>query len=147
MIPGVFASVEEDILNEHNRLRRLHRSPDLQLVPYVPDQVHSAANNITEEDKEPPYVRDFPLSVCKTLGDPVKCVQQWYDGVKDYDFDNPGFSDETKYFTALIWKASNHVAVLTKTNQISKNKYVFAFYHPLGNIDGKFKENVPRLNG
>ncbi|XP_068157213.1 uncharacterized protein [Drosophila tropicalis] len=33
------------------------------------------------------------------------------------------------------------------TNPDSNNKYVFATYYPLGNIDGQFEENVPKPNG
>ncbi|KRF97931.1 uncharacterized protein Dwil_GK27424 [Drosophila willistoni] len=148
MIPGVFASVEEDILNEHNRLRKLHGSPDLQLVDVKELNLMSeTAKAIAKSGENVPYERSTGEIFCKTLEKPVKCVQQWYDEIKDYDFNKPGFSDKTKCFTALIWKASTSLRVGTAYNATNKYNYVYAAYEPLGNIDGQFEENVPRRNG
>uniref|UniRef100_B4MPZ6 GK21801 n=1 Tax=Drosophila willistoni TaxID=7260 RepID=B4MPZ6_DROWI len=111
-IPGVFASVEEDILNEHNRLRKLHGSPDLQLVDVKELNLMSeTAKAIAKSGENVPYERSTGEIFCKTLEKPVKCVQQWYDEIKDYDFNKPGFSDKTKCFTALIWKASTSLRI------------------------------------
>ncbi|KRF97932.1 uncharacterized protein Dwil_GK21801 [Drosophila willistoni] len=148
MIPGVFASVEEDILNEHNRLRKLHGSPDLQLADVKALNVMSIiVKAIAYSGQVLTYERSSGDIFCKTLEKPVKCVQQWYDEIKDYDFNKPGFSNKTKCFTALIWKASTTLSVGTAYNATNKYNYVVASYEPLGNIDGQFEENVPRRNG
>ncbi|KRF99306.1 uncharacterized protein Dwil_GK27695 [Drosophila willistoni] len=148
MIPGVFAGFAEDMLSEHNRLRKLHGSPDLQLAEVKQfDEIGVVAKLIAESGEEPSYDRSTGASTCKTLEKPVNCAQQWYDEIKDYDFNNPGFSDKTKYFTALIWKSSTKLRVATAHNATNKYNYVVASYEPLGNIDGQFKENVPRRNG
>ncbi|XP_068157166.1 Golgi-associated plant pathogenesis-related protein 1-like [Drosophila tropicalis] len=146
MIPGAFANFQEDMLNEHNRLRKLHGSPEMILHPG--DSIEGfqfIINHLATEGEFEPYERDGGPSTCKTLEDPLNCAQQWYDEIKDYDFDKPGFSDQTKFFTALVWKNSTELLVATAKSPTSNYNFVIAGYLPKGNIDGQFEENVPRL--
>ncbi|KRF97930.1 uncharacterized protein Dwil_GK28264 [Drosophila willistoni] len=102
------------MLSEHNRLRKLHGSPDLQLVEVKQfDKIGAAAKILALSGEESSYDRSIGAITCKILEKPVNCAQQWYDEIKDYDFDIPGFSDKTKRFTALIWKASTTLSVGT----------------------------------
>ena len=36
-------------------------------------------------------------------------VDMWYEEIKDYDFNNPGFSSRTGHFTQVVWKNSRQL--------------------------------------
>ncbi len=36
---------------------------------------------------------------------PQLIADSWYDEINDYDFNNPGMSRETLYFTQVVWAA------------------------------------------
>ncbi|KAH8419017.1 hypothetical protein KR222_000773, partial [Zaprionus bogoriensis] len=81
-------------------------------------------------------------NLCYVSSDPLNCVQLWYDEIKDYDFDNPGYSPETGHFTQLIWKESKSMGIGEHT--ADGTSYVVARYKPPGNVEGEFPDNVER---
>ena len=70
-----------------------------------------------------------------------KATEMWYDEIKDYDFNNPGFSSGTGHFTQVVWVDSVELGVAKAT---AKNgmQFVVARYFPPGNILGRFPDNV-----
>ena len=69
-------------------------------------------------------------------------IDLWYNEIKLYDFNNPGFSPVTGHATALLWKSSTKFAIgfsMNKNNQIVD---IVMNMSPPGNILGEFKENV-----
>lgn len=66
----------------------------------------------------------------------------WYNEVKDYNFNHPGFSMNTGHFTALIWRETQKVGF-----GLAKGKsgwyYGVGQYDPSGNWDGQYEKNVP----
>ncbi|GFR71362.1 pathogenesis-related protein 1 [Elysia marginata] len=69
----------------------------------------------------------------------------WYDEIKDYNFDSPGFSGSTGHFTQVVWKESTQLGM--GKARTPDGTYVFAVgvYRTRGNMQGQFAENVPRL--
>lgn len=65
----------------------------------------------------------------------------WYDEIKDYDFNNPGFSSGTGHFTQVVWVDSMELGVAKATAQ-NGMQFVVARYFPPGNILGRFPNNV-----
>lgn len=65
----------------------------------------AAANTLKHSDG--PYGENL----CYTTSNPVTCVKNWYDEIKDYDFDKATFSPATGHFTQLIWKSSTTLGV------------------------------------
>ena len=76
----------------------------------------------------------------KTLTTTPFATKIWYDEVKDYNFDKPGFSGATGHFTQVVWKAT------TKAGFGVAGNYVVGRYSPAGNFtnEGMFEENVLR---
>lgn len=78
--------------------------------------------------------------------DPVQLIKlaidMWYDEIKYYDFNNPGFSEKTGHFTALVWKASTTFGMGIAINPDTSMSYITMNLSPPGNVDGQFKENV-----
>ena len=61
----------------------------------------------------------------------------------NYDFDSPGFSNETLDFSQLVWLSSRKLGV-GKATGAEGVTVVVARYEPVGNIDGMFVQNVKR---
>ena len=66
---------------------------------------------------------------------------QWYDEIKDYDFNKASFIPGTGHFTQVVWKNSREVGF--GVAQASDGSfYAVANYFPAGNWSGEFRENV-----
>lgn len=66
--------------------------------------------------------------------------KMWYDKVKDYDYNKPGFSYKTGHFTQVVWKNSKKFGFgFAKVNGYTVS---VGLYSPHGNYEGQFKENV-----
>ncbi|XP_062930245.1 uncharacterized protein LOC134360095 [Mobula hypostoma] len=69
-------------------------------------------------------------------------VDAWYEEIKDYDYNNPGFSSETGHFTQLLWKDTTEMAIAYSVS--GQTAIAVAHYSPAGNItnEGYFEKNV-----
>lgn len=67
-------------------------------------------------------------------------TKMWYDEVKAYDYNKPGFSLETGHFTQVVWKNSTKLGF----GFAKKGDYIVGvgLYAPPGNWLDDFKENV-----
>ena len=68
-------------------------------------------------------------------------VNLWYDEIKDYEFNNPGFSSRTGHFTQVIWKNSKQLGCGAAWSSYG-DCYVTFNYYPGGNYIGQFEDNV-----
>ena len=66
----------------------------------------------------------------------------WYNEVSKYDYNNPGFRQDTGHFTQLVWKSSTKFGIGVWADQSSGIQYVCGLYSPQGNVDGQFPDNV-----
>lgn len=71
-----------------------------------------------------------------------KAVDQWYDEIKLYDFNNPGFSEATGHFTCLVWVASKTFGMGITINTGTNEADVVMNTSPPGNYAGQYVENV-----
>ncbi|MER6948452.1 CAP domain-containing protein [Nonomuraea sp. NPDC000554] len=73
-----------------------------------------------------------------------------HDGINHYDFNHPGYSWDTGWFTQVVWKSSTQLGCARATSQTSgrSSTYVVCLYNPPGNLLGNdgahFRDNVPR---
>ncbi|XP_032289836.1 Golgi-associated plant pathogenesis-related protein 1 isoform X1 [Drosophila virilis] len=139
------ADFENDVLKLHNEYREKHGCPSLTLDSGLSAECKTYAEEIAGKDSMIHSTGPYGENLCYTTSDPTTCVKMWYDEIKDYDFDKPKYSPATGHFTQVIWKASKELGVGQAKSATGKN-YVVARYKPAGNVEGMFKENVPRSN-
>ena len=83
-----------------------------------------------------------------TYTNPAYYVFMWYDEVKQYDYSNPGFSEQAGHYTQVVWNATTQVGCAmtnTATQQLPDyTYYLVCEYSPPGNIvnPGYFQNNV-----
>ena len=74
-----------------------------------------------------------------------KATQSWYDEIKDYNFNAPGFSMATGHFTQVVWKGSTKLGVGIAFANGGRKAVVVANYSPPGNYMGQFPQQVPKI--
>ena len=68
-------------------------------------------------------------------------TDDWYNEIKQYDFNNPGYISGTGHFTQVVWKGSEQVG-FGFAQARDGYYYGVANYYPAGNFIGEFEENV-----
>lgn len=69
-----------------------------------------------------------------------KACEMWYDEIKYYNFNSPGFSSATGHFTAMVWKGSTQLGI--GCAEANGCVVVVACYKPHANFQGQFGANV-----
>ncbi|MEE6504709.1 hypothetical protein FKM82_005305, partial [Ascaphus truei] len=79
--------------------------------------------------------------ICQPAGNEV--VDCWYNEIKDYDFNNPGYRSGTGHFTQVVWRGSTKLGVAVATDGRG-DFFVVAQYNPPGNVNtaAHFQSNV-----
>jgi uncharacterized protein YkwD len=148
-------------LSKHNSYRATHRSPNMTISSSANNTAqawaqylatnglfqHSATNqrNNAGENLYVSYTTAPSVNYAALAN---TAVQSWYDEVKLYNYNSPGFSSATGHFTQVVWKSSTQLgcgtAQGTKTINGTKYKafYVVCHYAPAGNVQGQFPANV-----
>ncbi|EDW59792.2 Golgi-associated plant pathogenesis-related protein 1 isoform X1 [Drosophila virilis] len=139
---SVKSDFENDFLHEHNKYRAEHGCPSLLLDTTLSEECKKYAELLVEKDSLDHSNGDYGENLCYTTKNPLTCVKMWYDEIKDYKYESPGFSLITGHFTQLIWKSSTTMGVGQSSGK--RKNFVVARYKPAGNVAGQFKENVPR---
>ncbi|MFE7802469.1 CAP family protein [Nocardia sp. NPDC057440] len=141
-------------LEAHNTHRDRHGSPRMTLVRDLVAEARQCAEYYAEKgtiDHSCPYKNGAGENLFMAVGGTPDAVhnaeaatQVWYDEIRDYDYNNPGFSMETGHFTQVVWKASTQLGVGFATT--NNRHVVVALYMQPGNVSGRsnFEENVPR---
>ena len=144
---------KQEIVSHVNRYRRLHGSPDMTWDDTISVFSNSwatylATNSLFEHSTNKTYGENlayFQGYDSDVMALTKKSIDLWYDEIKLYDFNNPGYSSATGHFTALIWKASKEMGFGYAYNETTKVVDVAQNILPPGNISGQYEENVPRL--
>ena len=77
-------------------------------------------------------------------------IDAWYNEIKLYDFNNPGYSESTGHFTCLIWKSSTTFGIGISIDLVTSKAIICMNTYLPGNITGPtdidtintFRENV-----
>jgi len=74
-------------------------------------------------------------------------IDDWYNEISLYDFNNPAFSASTGHFTCLVWLTSTTFGMGISINNANNTVDVTFNTSPPGNYIGEFQQNVlPPLN-
>lgn len=146
-------SFESQILEEHNTKRALHGvqplSWDPALAQWAADYAAKAfsCDNVQLIHSGGPYGENLAAGY---VGGAAP-VDAWYNEIKDYNFNSPGFSEATGHFTQVVWKSTSTVGCAKVTCSNEWRQYTICEYSKQrGNIVGTdlatgksfFEENV-----
>ena len=144
-----------DAMLAHNIYRDKHDSVPLQHCKVLSDLAQKWADKISREDKLLHSIPEWRMQYNKVmLGENLVSTQDfkitgkgmsdmWYSESFKHDFNREDQKD-TRSFTQMIWNESRQVG-FGRAQSRTKNWYAVALYHPCGNIEGEFKENVRRI--
>ena len=99
---------KQTFVDVHNSLRSKHDTGPLEWDDTVADFAQKWCDKISGEgnmkhSKGSGYGENlYWSSVQSGDGQPAKATNAWYNEIKDYDFNNPGFSSATGHFTQVI---------------------------------------------
>ncbi|XP_008503703.1 Golgi-associated plant pathogenesis-related protein 1 isoform X2 [Calypte anna] len=139
----------EEVLKAHNDYRKKHGVPPLKLCK----KLNRGAQQYAEELATTRVLKHSSESASGKCGEnlawasydqPGKDVaDRWYSEIKNYSFQNPGFSSGTGHFTAMVWKNTKRMGV-GKASASDGSTFVVARYDPAGNVvnPGYYEENV-----
>lgn len=119
----------DDCLAAHNKLRAAHgvpalKAPSADLQAYADKRGQELA---TSDKFAHPANSPYGENLFMGYGKDYTCadaVQSWYDEIKDYNFNNPGFSSATGHFTAVVWKDTTQVACAVTKSKKTGYSYV-----------------------
>lgn len=146
-------SFESQILEEHNTKRALHGvqplSWDPALAQWAADYAAKAfsCDNVQLIHSGGPYGENLAAGY---VGGAAP-VDAWYNEIKDYNFNSPGFSEATGHFTQVVWKSTSTIGCAKVTCSNEWRQYTICEYSKQrGNIVGTdlatgksfFEENV-----
>ncbi|KUI53622.1 Cell wall protein PRY3 [Cytospora mali] len=138
------------ILNSTNFYRKEHNATAVSwnhtLAEYASSYLSSMGSQSPDSGSEcdfehsgGPYGENLAIGCNEVTG----CVELWGDEREEYNFNDPGFSEETGHFTQLVWKATTTVGCGRRLCG-TRAWYIVCEYWPRGNIIGEFREEVGR---
>lgn len=148
--PDLSPSQQQEITEYINNYRRIHQSPPLEWDETITqfsrkwskelidkNMFKHSENSLYSENLV--YFQGYGTNIIELV---KMGMDMFYDEIKLYDFENPGFTEETGHFTALIWKASTHYGLGIAVNPMTKSVIIVMNMSPPGNYYGRFRDNV-----
>ena len=141
-----------EALETHNELRKRHHVDELILDKELCLISQKYAKKLASKDLFEHSNNKFKG---KPIGENLYCCmgmpctgkgmsESWYSEIKYYNFDKPGWKDNTGHFTQVIWKGSKRVG-FGFAKSITGWYYGVASYFPAGNYLNSFLENVMNI--
>ncbi|XP_062987012.1 Golgi-associated plant pathogenesis-related protein 1 isoform X2 [Elgaria multicarinata webbii] len=139
----------DEVLKAHNDYRKKHGVPSLKLCK----KLNREAQQYSEALASTRTLKHSPESSSGKCGENLawasydqsgsEVADRWYNEIKNYNFQSPGFSSGTGHFTAMVWKNTKKMGV-GKAAASDGSTFVVARYEPAGNIvnPGHYEQNV-----
>ncbi|CAF0787118.1 unnamed protein product [Brachionus calyciflorus] len=139
-----------EALDAHNKYRKLHDAPALELSNELTEQALEWAEHLAERGQlkyknaslknEPIGENILRAKIFYLSGD--ECTNEWYKEENDYKY-NGLFTPSTGHFTQLVWKNTRKVG-FAYAQTSDGYFYVVANYYPAGNFRNEFEQNVSK---
>jgi uncharacterized protein YkwD len=128
----------------HNLARGKHCAKTLSWSPKLAQAAQTwanklKANNCAFEHSGGNYGENLAAGTTGYMG-PEEVVKMWYEEIKDYDFNNPGFAMNTGHFTQVVWRGTQQVGC--GMVQCKGLDVWVCEYDPPGNWEGQYRDNV-----
>ncbi|XDA72351.1 hypothetical protein R6Z07F_002630 [Ovis aries] len=139
----------DEVLKAHNEYRKQHGVPPLKLCK----KLNREAQQYSEALASTRILKHSPESSRGQCGENLawasydqtgkEVADRWYSEIKNYNFQQPGFTSGTGHFTAMVWTNIKKMGV-GKASASDGSSFVVARYFPAGNVinQGFFEENV-----
>ena len=148
--PSKFSKLAQEHLEMHNKYRKMHHVPDLELNQELCDIAQKYAEYLAKNSLfEHSHARFKGAGMGENLymcsgfePNGGEAVTSWYNEIKDYDFKKGKSANGgvVGHFTQVVWKESKYVGV--GIGNVGNSYYVVSNYYPAGNIKGLELENV-----
>ncbi|CEF61330.1 CAP domain-containing protein [Strongyloides ratti] len=142
-----FTDMKRRMLFQTNEYRKLHKVPELTLDSTLANEAQNYANYIAKinrlehdpKNKQNGWGENLAMGSSSVA---YLAVKWWYDEIKKYDFNKPGYQAGTGHFTQLVWKGTSKAGFGVAAN--GGIVYIVCKYSPPGNYLNLFSENVFR---
>ena len=148
--PSKFSKFAQEHLEMHNKYRKMHHVPDIELNQELCDIAQKYAEYLAKNSLfEHSYARFKGAEMGENLymcsgfePNGGKAVTSWYNEIKDYDFKKGKSANGgvVGHFTQVVWKESKYLGV--GIGKVGNSYYVVANYFPAGNFNNLELENV-----
>jgi uncharacterized protein YkwD len=134
----------QQLLDSHNRYRAQHCAQPLTWSPRLAKAAQLWANTLKAqgcafEHSGGPTGENLAAGTTGAL-DAKATVAMWYDEIKGYSFEQPGFSMQTGHFTQVVWRGTT--AVGCGKSQCKGMDVWVCEYDPPGNWEGQYRQQV-----
>ncbi len=138
------ASEAQRFVAAHNAARAKHCARPLTWSPKLAAVAQQWANTLREQGCKfghsgGTYGENLAAGTTGAMS-PEAVVAMWYDEVKGYSFQQPGFSMQTGHFTQVVWRGTTQVGC--GLTQCKGNDIWVCEYDPPGNWEGQYREQV-----
>ncbi|XP_031552265.1 uncharacterized protein LOC116289461 [Actinia tenebrosa] len=136
-----------EVVEYINVFRRIHGVGPVILSDDITNEAQKWALYISslgtgKTDTNSPYGRTICLRHGKRETIAKECVDEWYNTVKDYDWQDNSISTKSMNFVQMIWKSSLRVGVGVVRGGRGRF-YVVVYYDEPGNKADQMEDNVP----
>ncbi|XP_068709071.1 Golgi-associated plant pathogenesis-related protein 1-like [Montipora foliosa] len=139
---------KEQCVKWHNEFRARHQVGPVSWDPSLAKDAakwatYLAANNLFQHERNINQGENLYRGSKKPTEPCTVATKLFYDEIKYYDFNKPGFSPKTGHFTQVVWKKSKRIGAAYATGN-DGSVVVVIRYSPPGNYVGEaqFRNNV-----
>jgi len=138
------ATWQSGVLNEHNKYRKIHQAANLTWSTSIASvaQTHVSSCNFALYTGSGGYGQNLAAGSFSPVSG---AVDYWYQTSANYNYSDPGFSQDTGTFTQVVWKSSTQLGCGVQACNGLNNvpgSFIACFYLPAGNVEGEFQTNV-----